>query len=79
MHFIFIVFTLIFFFLCSNSEASVDLGVSIGDEGLRGFYLAVGDYYRVPEKEVIINELPRSKLRGIRLLNSSIKNLSFRT
>jgi hypothetical protein len=38
----------------SNSEAAVDLGVSIGDEGLRGFYLAVGDYYRVPEREVII-------------------------
>ncbi|MDH5202568.1 MAG: hypothetical protein OEW69_04855 [Nitrospirota bacterium] len=37
-----------------EAEASVDLGISIGDEGLRGFYLAVGDYYRVPQREVII-------------------------
>ena len=37
-----------------KAEASVDLGISIGDEGLRGFYLAVGDYYRVPQREVII-------------------------
>jgi hypothetical protein len=37
-----------------NAEASVALGVSIGDEGLRSFYLAVGNYYRVPEREVVI-------------------------
>lgn len=40
--------------LIPKAEASVDLGISIGDEGLRGFYLAVGDYYRVPQREVII-------------------------
>lgn len=45
-----IVLTLMFLFPVSNSEATVDLGISIGDEGLRGFYLAVGDYYRVPER-----------------------------
>ncbi len=32
----------------------VNLGVSLGEEGLRGFYLAIGEYYRVPEREVII-------------------------
>jgi hypothetical protein len=36
------------------AEASVDLGVSIGDNGLRGFYIAIGDYYRVPEREVVV-------------------------
>jgi hypothetical protein len=40
--------------MCLHSLSTVDLGISIGDEGLRSFYLAVGDYYRVPEKEVII-------------------------
>ncbi len=40
--------------LIPQAKASVDIGVSIGDEGLRGFYLAVGDYYRVPQREVII-------------------------
>lgn len=40
--------------LIPQAKASVDIGVSIGDEGLKGFYLAVGDYYRVPQREVII-------------------------
>jgi hypothetical protein len=35
-------------------HSKVNVGVSIGEEGLRGFYLAVGDYFRVPEREVII-------------------------
>ncbi len=38
----------------AKTDASFDIGVSIGDEGLRGFYLSVGDYYRVPEREVVI-------------------------
>ncbi|RJR51693.1 MAG: hypothetical protein C4576_03370 [Desulfobacteraceae bacterium] len=32
----------------------VDMGVSIGSEGFRGFYMSVGDYFRVPEREVIV-------------------------
>jgi len=47
---------LVVLFLCAlvtPAQAGVDLGVSIGDEGLRGFYLAVGEHYRVPEKEVL--------------------------
>lgn len=37
-----------------RAEAGVDLGISIGEEGLRSFNLSVGDYYRVPEREVVI-------------------------
>jgi hypothetical protein len=37
-----------------QAEAGVDLGISIGEEGLRSFYLSVGDYYRVPEREVVV-------------------------
>jgi len=37
-----------------RAEAGVDLGISIGEEGLRGFSLSVGDYYRVPQREVVI-------------------------
>jgi len=37
-----------------RAGAGVDLGISIGEEGVRSFYLSVGDYYRVPEREVII-------------------------
>lgn len=54
MYILLIILAFIFLSPISNSEAAVDLGVSIGDEGLRGFYLAVGDYYRVPEREVIV-------------------------
>jgi hypothetical protein len=32
----------------------VNAGISIGEEGLRGFYLGVGEYFRVPEREVIV-------------------------
>ena len=35
-------------------QAQVNVGVSIGEEGLRGFYLAVGDYYKVPEREIVV-------------------------
>lgn len=39
----------------SNADATnIDMGVSISDEGLRGFYLSVGDYYRIPYREVVI-------------------------
>ena len=31
-----------------------NLGVSIGNEGLRGFHVSVGEYYRVPETEVVV-------------------------
>ena len=37
-----------------RAEAGVDLGISIGEEGLRSFNLSVGDYYRVPQREVVI-------------------------
>ncbi|MBI5285994.1 MAG: hypothetical protein HY878_00175 [Deltaproteobacteria bacterium] len=36
------------------AETQVDIGVSLGEEGLKGFYFAVGEYYKVPQKEVII-------------------------
>lgn len=37
-----------------RAEAGMDLGISIGEEGLRSFSLSVGDYYRVPQREVVI-------------------------
>jgi hypothetical protein len=33
--------------------SAVSAGVSITDEGLSGFYLAVGDYYEVPQERVV--------------------------
>jgi len=34
--------------------ADVNLGISIGEKGLKGFHIAVGEYYRVPEREVVV-------------------------
>jgi hypothetical protein len=36
-----------------ESETGVDIGGSIGEESQRGFFLAVGDYYRVLQREVM--------------------------
>ena len=37
-----------------ESEAGVDTGVPAGEEGLSGFFFVVGDYYRIPQSEVMI-------------------------
>jgi hypothetical protein len=31
-----------------------NVGVSGGDEGIRSFHLSIGEYYRVPEREVVV-------------------------
>lgn len=36
------------------SDAGMDRGTSIGEGGLKEFFLTVGDYYRVPQREVVI-------------------------
>jgi len=35
-------------------KGDVNVGVSVGEEGLKGFYFSVGEYFRVPEREVIV-------------------------
>ena len=47
-------FFLLIFLTKGFSQTDVKAGISIGPEGLRAFYLSVGEYYRVPENEVII-------------------------
>lgn len=44
---------LMLIFVPLAQAGSVDLGISIGDRGLEGFHLSMGDYYRVPEREVV--------------------------
>src|SRR4030042_6054483 len=38
----------------SLAQTQWNLGVSIGNEGVNGFHLSVGEYYRVPEREVVV-------------------------
>jgi hypothetical protein len=37
-----------------ETSADVSLGVSLDEDGLRGFHLAIGEHYNVPEKEVVV-------------------------
>ena len=37
-----------------SGAGGVDTGVSPGEEALSGFFLAVGDHYRIPQNEVVI-------------------------
>ena len=43
-----------------TAESQVQAGISIGEEGVKGFYLAIGTYFRQPETQIII-----VKKRGI--------------
>jgi hypothetical protein len=37
-----------------HAQPQVDIGVSIGEEGIKGFYFAISKYFRVPEREVVV-------------------------
>jgi hypothetical protein len=40
--------------LVPAAAGQVDVGISVGSGGVRGFYLTIGSYFRVPETEVLI-------------------------
>jgi hypothetical protein len=42
------------FALPQGYAKDVDLDISFSDGKVRSFYLAIGDYFRVPEEEIII-------------------------
>jgi hypothetical protein len=63
--FIAIFFLMVFCPFTQQSLADVNIGMSVGDEGLKSFYLAIGDYYHVPEKQIIIvrrQKLPEEEM-----------------
>ncbi|RKX21595.1 MAG: hypothetical protein DRP45_12170, partial [Candidatus Zixiibacteriota bacterium] len=41
-------------FTGGSSQAEVDVGLSLDSDGIKGFYLSIGEHYNVPEKQVII-------------------------
>jgi hypothetical protein len=36
------------------ASAGVAVGVAVGNQGQANFYLALGDYYRVPQKQIVV-------------------------
>jgi hypothetical protein len=37
-----------------QGQPQVDIGVSVGPEGLKNFYFSIQEYFRVPEREVVV-------------------------
>ncbi len=57
MNILFIAFALIFSLLTAMTPMAatqVGVGATFGEEGLQSFYFSVGEYFRVPEREVIV-------------------------
>ena len=48
----------------SLSASEFDIGISGSDRGISGFSLSVGDYYRVPQREIVMIErsIPREEM-----------------
>lgn len=40
--------------MAARADTRMDIGATIVDGGLKGFYLGLGEYYRVPEREIIV-------------------------
>lgn len=38
----------------AGAQTQVNAGISVGDQGLRGFFLAIGNAYHVPERQVMV-------------------------
>ena len=51
---IFLATIVLFSFAPQNGQADVNVGLGIQDDEHRSFYVAVGDYYRVPERSLIV-------------------------
>ena len=43
-----------FVFSALSASAQVQAGAVVSGEGLRSFYFAIGNYYQVPEREVVV-------------------------
>jgi hypothetical protein len=49
-----VLFGLFLFGWANQAGAQLQFGISGGDRGVDSFYVAIGDYYRVPEREVVV-------------------------
>lgn len=46
--------TLVLSLIAGPASAAVDIGLSIDKDGVKGFYLAIGEHYTVPQKKIEI-------------------------
>jgi len=54
----------------SLAASNFDIGISGSDRGINGFSLSIGDYYRVPQQEVMLIErsIPRDEMSVVYFL-----------
>jgi hypothetical protein len=49
-----VLFSLLFLLpLADQGRAEISAGISIDNDGIKGFYLAIGEHYQVPEKQIV--------------------------
>jgi len=59
-----------------NAPAEVDIGLSIDEDGIKSFYIAIGDYYDAPEKEIAVvkkHKVPDEDLSVVFFLSGRAK------
>ncbi len=44
----------LYFMFFTNVNATVSIGMTVTNDGLKNFYFSIGEFYRVPEREVIV-------------------------
>lgn len=37
-----------------DSDAGMNMDITVGESGTKGFYLAASEYYRIPEREIVV-------------------------
>ena len=40
--------------MAAHADTRMDIGATLVNGGLKGFYLALGEYYRVPERDILV-------------------------
>jgi hypothetical protein len=48
------ILAMLIFPIAQRAAADVQVGLSVGEDGIKGFYLAIGEHYQVPEKEIVV-------------------------
>ena len=69
-------FFLLSHIMSTNAPAEVDIGLSIDEDGIKSFYIAVGDYYDAPEKEIAVvrkHKIPDEDLSVVFFLSRRAK------
>lgn len=66
----------VFFLASAQTSAQFSAGINITDDGVKSFYLAIGEHYRVPEQQVVVvrqKQIPDEELPVVFFLATRAK------